>query len=340
MRVQAAPDGSLPHVNQRSVRRYVVLLCLLRDVAAALTYLAGPLPGAQGGCVVHRDVKPSNILLSAAGTALLADFGVAKALPMTTANAASVAAAAGRLSALAPAASAPPPLATASSQEVAAVYAEWGAEGAQPAAKRARSANASDVAAVAAAAPAVPDILPSSEFDMRWLDDLFGEDAAAASFPAAAAAAYKLAGAAPAAGSAPSYGSHRTQVAVGAAGAAGATAAETSWPVHHGTAHYAAPEDLAHGRSPYALTPAADVFSLGTVIWEAMTGRRPWLGVRAADVADAVGMQGARLPLPGCWPARLRAVVARCWAADPAQRPSAQEVATVLDEEVRCALHQ
>ena len=57
-----AVGGGL-HANVRVLRRYVVLLCLLRDVAGALGYLAA-LPGGAGA-IVHRDVKPANILLSA-----------------------------------------------------------------------------------------------------------------------------------------------------------------------------------------------------------------------------------------------------------------------------------
>ena len=43
------------------------------EVAEALAY-------AHGAGVIHRDIKPENILLSASGHALVADFGIARAL--------------------------------------------------------------------------------------------------------------------------------------------------------------------------------------------------------------------------------------------------------------------
>ena len=56
---------------------YNQTVALLRDVAAALDY-------AHARGVVHRDIKPANIMIADTGHAVVADFGIAKALGGST----------------------------------------------------------------------------------------------------------------------------------------------------------------------------------------------------------------------------------------------------------------
>jgi eukaryotic-like serine/threonine-protein kinase len=97
-----------------------------------------------------------------------------------------------------------------------------------------------------------------------------------------------------------------------------------------GSVHYFSPEQ-ARGEPT---TAASDVYSLGIVLYELLTGRRPWGGDSAAAIAMA-RLSGAA-PLPSSVragiPPALDAIVRRAMSRDPAQRyQSAGEMREALD---------
>jgi Protein kinase domain len=74
MIVEYMPGGSLSDRTKAGERfDRATALRLLEGIAAALDY-------AHGLGIVHRDVKPANVLLDAGGNPVLADFGLAKLL--------------------------------------------------------------------------------------------------------------------------------------------------------------------------------------------------------------------------------------------------------------------
>jgi serine/threonine-protein kinase len=89
-----------------------------------------------------------------------------------------------------------------------------------------------------------------------------------------------------------------------------------------GTAAYLAPEQ-ARGEE---VTAAADIYSIGAVLYELLTGRPPRNPATLAELSD-----GAAIPPPQRAPEALSSVVMRCLAADPADRPgSAADLAAEL----------
>jgi serine/threonine-protein kinase len=68
--------GSLQdHLNQREIK--------LTETAHILRRVSDALDAAHAKNIIHRDVKPSNILFDSAGEAFLSDFGIAKSKTIT-----------------------------------------------------------------------------------------------------------------------------------------------------------------------------------------------------------------------------------------------------------------
>jgi serine/threonine-protein kinase len=97
-----------------------------------------------------------------------------------------------------------------------------------------------------------------------------------------------------------------------------------------GSVHYFSPEQ-ARGETA---TPASDIYSLGIVLYELLTGRRPWTGDTAAAIATA-RLTGA-VPSPsavhGGIPPTLESIDRRALAPNPEERfASAGEMAAALE---------
>jgi eukaryotic-like serine/threonine-protein kinase len=81
-----------------------------------------------------------------------------------------------------------------------------------------------------------------------------------------------------------------------------------------GTLHAMAPEQLTDG----PITPRTDLYGLGVVLHEALTGRPPYPATSPVALADA--QRAGPPPLDGIDPA-LAAIIAACLAFDPPERP-------------------
>jgi eukaryotic-like serine/threonine-protein kinase len=94
-----------------------------------------------------------------------------------------------------------------------------------------------------------------------------------------------------------------------------------------GTAAYLAPEQAEAG----TVTPATDLFALGAVLYELLTGSQPW---KIDSLAELAARRDAPPPeLPPATPLGLRTAIERSLMPDPEDRPSsAAEVARLLDE--------
>lgn len=94
-----------------------------------------------------------------------------------------------------------------------------------------------------------------------------------------------------------------------------------------GTPRYMAPEQLAG----HEVDARSDVFALGVIMYELVTGQRPWLGDSAITIAVAQATQPPRPITNDQIPAWFVELVFRCLAIEPGNRPQrALEVAETL----------
>jgi serine/threonine protein kinase len=100
----------------------------------------------------------------------------------------------------------------------------------------------------------------------------------------------------------------------------------------YGITTHMAPEVLASS----LVSKAADTYSFGVVLWQMLSGRRPWQDMRQDAVREAVLVQRRALEPPAGLPPELAALCAECMAWEPAARPSMAQVEARLQQLLEC----
>jgi serine/threonine protein kinase len=95
-----------------------------------------------------------------------------------------------------------------------------------------------------------------------------------------------------------------------------------------GTPHYTAPEVLQHLR----YNEKIDVYSYGLVLWELLTQKVPYAGMKDIAIFDHVVNRNWRLPIPKEAPPGLRKIISRCWSRNPNDRPTFAEIVPLFEK--------
>jgi serine/threonine protein kinase len=117
-------------------------------------------------------------------------------------------------------------------------------------------------------------------------------------------------------------------------GLTGASTAQSTTQGGGGTYAYMAPEQY-NDEDFGKVGPPADMWALGCVVIEMLTGSPPWRGLQPPQITMRVGMKGQSPPIPSQATGRgpLLELLQRCFTPVQADRPTAQEALAILQAE-------
>ncbi|KAG4197158.1 hypothetical protein ERO13_A05G005800v2 [Gossypium hirsutum] len=95
-----------------------------------------------------------------------------------------------------------------------------------------------------------------------------------------------------------------------------------------GTLPWMAPE-LLSGKSDM-VSEKIDVYSFGIVMWELLTGEEPYADIHCASIIGGIVNNTLRPKIPSWCDPEWKALMERCWASDPTDRPSFSEISQKL----------
>ncbi|XP_022732489.1 uncharacterized protein LOC111286662 [Durio zibethinus] len=95
-----------------------------------------------------------------------------------------------------------------------------------------------------------------------------------------------------------------------------------------GTLPWMAPELLSSKSN--MVSEEIDVYSFGIVMWELLTGEEPYADMHCASIIGGIVNNTLRPKTPSWCDPEWKALMEKCWASDPAERPSFSEISQKL----------
>lgn len=95
-----------------------------------------------------------------------------------------------------------------------------------------------------------------------------------------------------------------------------------------GTPEYVAPEVVTPKGPGYSYK--ADIYSFGIVAWEVWTGQQPYSELPLIEIIFGVTTNGIRPPIEAVEESDLADLIERCWAQEPDERPTFEEILSIL----------